>query len=99
MSFSVTPITDLPPAVSDATRRSLQFQFNGVDVGGRETDTVNISDLSNILSVTAGVGEQVNVLTIGSVAAPAVGLGWNTTNESPEGGWTFAEGNYRGVRA
>ena len=97
-SFGITPVTDLPPAVSAAARRSIQFQFNGGDVGGRETDTVNISDLSAALAVTIGVGEQVNVLTVGSIAAPVVGLGWNTTNESPEGGWTFSEDNYRGVR-
>jgi hypothetical protein len=67
MSFSITPVRDYPEATGTEPKRSIQFQFGGVNVGERNTDIVDFTDLSAPdLSVTVGVGEQVNVLTVGS---------------------------------
>lgn len=66
-SFSTTPRTGSNPATSGTPKRSIQFQLNGVNVGERNTDAVNFTDLSDPdLSVMIGVGEHVNVLTVGS---------------------------------
>jgi hypothetical protein len=67
-SFSVTPRTGSNPATSGTPKRNVQFQWNGVNVGRRNTDTVNFEDLSAGLQVTIGVGEHVNVLTVGEDA-------------------------------
>jgi hypothetical protein len=64
MSFSVSPVVDFPPATGTEPTLGVQFQFEGENIGGRNTDTVNFTGLPGILRVTVGVGEQVNVLTV-----------------------------------
>lgn len=70
-SFSITPVQGYPVATGTEPKRSIQFQFNGVNVGERNTDIVDFGDLSQVLSVTIGVGEAANVLTVNSVAEGA----------------------------
>ena len=67
MSFGIWPVAGTPPVTPTEASRSIQFQFNGVDVGGRNTDTVNIIATGASLVVTIGVGENANVLTVNEV--------------------------------
>lgn len=68
MSFAITPVSEFPPATGTEPARGIQFQFEGVDVGRRNTDTVNFTGLPGTLLVTIAVGEQVNTLTVGAEA-------------------------------
>lgn len=72
MTFSIRPVSNFPVPDAPAPRRPIQWQFNGVDIGRRNTDVVNFAS-ADVLAVTIGVGEQVNVLTVGVGSAPAEG--------------------------
>lgn len=67
MTFSIRPVSNFPVPDAPAPRRPIQWQFGDVDVGRRNTDIVNFASVvsADPLGVTIGVGEQVNVLTVG----------------------------------
>ncbi len=66
MPFGVTPSSGFPPPASDDFPQGLQFQFNGVNVGGTSFTTLNIvaGGSGQALSLTAGEGENAGVITL-----------------------------------
>lgn len=58
--FSITPVTDFPAASAEAFPDYIQFQAEGVDLGGPDADTVNFVGLT----VTRGTGENASVVTV-----------------------------------
>lgn len=91
-SFSVTPRTGSNPATSGSPKRNIQFQWDGRDIGRRNTDTFNLESLVNGLQVSIGVGEQVNVLQVGGGAVPVEPGGWDP--DSIFGNVELSEENY-----
>lgn len=65
-TFGITPIIGFPEPTPTGNARSIQFQWNGQNVGERNTDTVNFAGLPGALLVTVAVGEKVNTLTVGA---------------------------------
>lgn len=61
--FSLTPLGTFPPPSPSDFPVGIQFQHEGVDVGGRTIDTINFV-AGAVLDVTVGTGETANVLTI-----------------------------------
>lgn len=59
--FSVTPVGPFPPVNSEPFPSFIQWQWEGVDIGDRTVNTVNIIGASDI---SVGTGEETNVLTI-----------------------------------
>lgn len=77
MTFGITPVTGFPAPTPTENKRSIQFQWNGENIGERNTDTVDFESLSSPnLLVTIGVGELPNVLTVGSAVNAAVPGVW-----------------------
>lgn len=65
MSFSVSPVTGFPGPTPTEPKRNIQFQWNGVNIGERNTDTFNLVAASDGTPAgTIGVGEQVNIFTL-----------------------------------
>jgi hypothetical protein len=66
MSFGMTPATNWPVPTSDGFPEFIQFQFNGVNLGGPDADTVNFvaGGSGQPFSVTRGEGENANVITV-----------------------------------
>lgn len=64
--FSLTPSGNFPPPAADGFPQFIQFQFNGVNLGGPDADTVNFvaGGSGQPFSVTRGVGEDANVITV-----------------------------------
>jgi hypothetical protein len=73
-AFSISPAGPFPPPESQDFPRGIQFQLEGVDVGGRNIDTINFVP-GAVLDVTVGVGEDSNVLTITIPSGSGVGGG------------------------
>lgn len=67
MTFSVTPTQGFVPPEDEGFPNFIQFQQDGVDLGGPDADTVNFI---NGLSATRGTGENENVVTV------TTGLTW-----------------------
>lgn len=63
MAFGLTPVNGFPPPEPSTFPQGIQFQQAGVNVGTRAVDTVNFVT-GPALSVTVGVGESANVLTV-----------------------------------
>lgn len=61
MSFGITPVSNWPPPASDDFPQYLQFQANGVDMGGADADTL---DFRGAVSATRGEGENANRVTV-----------------------------------
>lgn len=61
--FSVTPVGPFPPVNPEDFPDFLQWQWEGVDVGGTTVDTVNLTG-NGVANVTVGTGENTNILTI-----------------------------------
>lgn len=61
--FSLTPLGTFPPPAPEDFPVGIQFQQEGIDVGGRTFDTINFV-AGTVLELTAGTGETANVLTI-----------------------------------
>lgn len=61
--FSLTPVAGFPPPTEDAFPQFIQFQFDGVNLGGPDADTVNFVP-GETFSVTRGTGEDANVITV-----------------------------------
>ena len=59
--FSVTPVGPFPPVNSEDFPDFLQWQWEGVDVGGTTVDTVNVT---GAVTASVGTGENENVLTL-----------------------------------
>lgn len=71
MGFGMTPATGWPVPTDGDFPTFIQFQEDGVNLGGPDADTVNFT--GNV-SVTRGEGENANVITV-DVAAAASGGG------------------------
>lgn len=59
--FSVTPVGPFPQATDQGFPEFIQFQSEGVDLGGPDADTV---DFGAGLAATRGVGESENVVSV-----------------------------------
>lgn len=70
MAYSITAVTDQPPATANAFPDFLQFQANGVNLGLADADTVNFIGGT----VTRGTGES-----SGTVTADFSGFVWRET--------------------
>jgi hypothetical protein len=68
--YGIVPIAGWPTAEVPAFPLYLQWQGEGVDLGGRGVRVVNLVTDPTVWIVTRGVGEQSNVITIG--AAPVI---------------------------
>lgn len=64
-TFSLTPIGTFPPPAPQDFPVGVQYQEDGIDLGDRAIDTVN---LRRGLTATRGTAETANVLTIDSGA-------------------------------
>lgn len=63
MTFGITPTTGFPPASTDDFPNFIQFQFNGVNLGGPDADTVNF--VGTGFTVTrGGSGVSDNTVTV-----------------------------------
>jgi len=60
-AFSISPVSPYPPATGEPFPVGIQWQDDGLDLGDRTIDTVNIRTR---LLATRGSGETSNVLTI-----------------------------------
>lgn len=70
MSFTVTPITDIPAPTPQNFPNFVQYQQDGENLGLPDADTLNFAAG---LQATRGVGENSNVVTvIGSAPPPGV---------------------------
>jgi hypothetical protein len=63
-TFSIAPVGPFPPATDEGFPQFIQFQGDGVNLGGPDADTVNFTDG---ISATRGVGENANVVTATAV--------------------------------
>lgn len=52
MTFSITPTSAFPPAASEDFPNFIQFQFNGVNLGGPDADTINF--VGTLVAVSRG---------------------------------------------
>lgn len=59
-AFSISPITNIPPPAAQEFPDFIQFQEDGVNLGGPDADTLNFVGLK----ATRGVGENSNVVTV-----------------------------------
>lgn len=73
--FSVTPVGPFPPVNPEDFPDFLQWQWEGVDVGGTTVDTVNLTG-SGVASVTVGTGENTNTLTVEIEGGGASEVSW-----------------------
>lgn len=71
-SFSLTPLTDVPPPAQDDFPNFIQFQNAGTDLGTPDADTLNFS---TGLTATRGVGENANVVTVVASGGAAASYG------------------------
>lgn len=67
MSFSITPITNIPPPAAQEFPNFLTWQADGVDLGLADADTVNVT---GGLFATRGTGENSNVITLSGEGTP-----------------------------
>lgn len=65
--FGITPTGSGVPATDQGFPNFIQWQSNGMNLGGPDADTVNIGAG---ITVTRGVGEQENVITLTAEAPP-----------------------------
>lgn len=72
MSFGITPASGWPPPVADDFPNFIQFQEDGVNLGGPDADTVNFT---GSVSATRGEGENSNIITVDVVGGGSGGGG------------------------
>jgi len=60
--FSVTPVGSFPPAEDEGFPRFIQFQYEGVNLGGPDADTVNFVGL--IVATRGDSGVDENTVTV-----------------------------------
>ncbi len=70
MSFGVTPAGSGVPAVDAGWPRFIQFQNNGVNLGGPDADTVNF--IGDFVVTTGGSGAE-NVINVSIDIVPPSG--------------------------
>jgi ADP-ribosylglycohydrolase len=64
MTFSISPIGGaFPPVTTEDFPNFIQFQFNGVNLGGPDADTVNFVG-AGIIAVRGGSGVDPNTITV-----------------------------------
>lgn len=78
MTFGMTPVGGFPPASADDFPNYIQFQEDGVNLGGPDADTVNFT--GNV-SATRGEGENANIIT---VEIPVEGSGGSSPSTPPQ---------------
>lgn len=61
MGFTITPVNQAP-AEDDGFPNFIQFQFNGVNLGGPDADTVNF--VGSGFTVARGTGDDENTITV-----------------------------------
>ena len=67
MPFGVTPV-GYTPVTDQGFPRFIQFQYNGVNLGGPDADTVNF--LGDIVAVRGTSGTDENTITVTLVPPP-----------------------------
>jgi hypothetical protein len=63
MTFGVTPVTGFTPELTEDFPNYIQFQWNGVNLGGPDADTINFVGAGFTL-VRGGSGVDDNTITI-----------------------------------
>lgn len=63
MTFAITPSSGFPTAGTDDFPNFIQFQFNGVNLGGPDADTVNFVG-TGFTAVRGGSGVDPNTVTV-----------------------------------
>ena len=63
MTFGINPVTGFPPAGTDDFPNYLQIQFNGVNLGGPDVDTINFVG-TGFTVVRGGSGVDDNTVTV-----------------------------------
>jgi hypothetical protein len=62
MAFGITPAGSGIPATDTGWPRFIQFQNNGVNLGGPDADTVNF--IGDIVATRGASGEDENTVTV-----------------------------------
>lgn len=68
MAFNVSPAAPFPPQTGNDPPSFIQFQADGVDLGGPDADTVNFS--TGLTVTRGGSGENENIVTLSVEAVP-----------------------------
>jgi hypothetical protein len=63
MTYGVTPVLGFPPPLTEDFPNYIQFQWNGVDLGAPNADTINFVGAGFTL-VRGGSGVDDNTITI-----------------------------------
>ena len=61
MAFGITA-AGFPPATDEGWPRFIQFQYNGVNLGGPDADTVNF--VGDIVAIRGGSGVDDDTITV-----------------------------------
>lgn len=65
MTFGINPVTGFPPAAADDFPNFIQFQWNGVNLGGPDADTVNFVGTGfTVVRGGSGVGDNTITITL-----------------------------------
>lgn len=65
MTFAITPVTGFPPAAPSDFPRYIQFQWNGVNLGGPDADTVNFVGTGfDVVRGASGTDENTITVTV-----------------------------------
>jgi hypothetical protein len=67
-AFSIMPIGPFAPQEGDSPKRYIQFQYNGVNLGGPDADTVNF--VGYVIAVRGTSGTDENTITVTAVPPP-----------------------------
>lgn len=67
-TFSILPVGLFPPQEGDAPKRYIQFQQDGVNLGGPDADTVNF--VGFVIAVRGTSGTDENTITVTAVPPP-----------------------------
>jgi len=70
-AFSISPLTNVPPPQADEFPNFIQWQEDGVNLGGPDADTINCS---SGITATRGVGENSNVVTLTAAGGATIGV-------------------------
>lgn len=69
-TFSIVPIGKFAAQEGDNPKRYIQFQANGVNLGGPDADTVNFVGLLIAVRGTSGTDEDTVTVTAMPIAPP-----------------------------
>jgi hypothetical protein len=76
--FEITPATGFPPQTPQEFPLGLQFQNGGVNLGGRDADTVNFSTGT---TATRGTGTSSNIITVTAEGGGGGDRTWRTLED------------------